>query len=387
MVNDIDRDILERDEGAKATILVVEDEGIVAKELQGMLKQRGYTVPAIVDSGEKAIEEAAALHPDLVLMDIVLKGGVDGVEVAEQIRTRFNIPVVYLTAHAVERTLQRAKITEPYGYIVKPFDERELYIATEIALYKHKMDMKLHAIVEERTAELTKANEALKAEIAELKRAEEQIRASLDDRDMLLREVHHRVKNNLQIISSLLDMQSLRTYDVTTKDMLNEARAKIQAMSLIHSQLYQSDFLAQVDIGNYIRELVKYLSQVYRSGKKAITTELSCDDVYLTISQAIPCALALHELVSNAFKHAFTGRQKGTITVTLQKSDDNLVGISVEDDGISIPEEIDVYKTDTMGLKLVRNLVQEQLKGNLRVNQDNGTKVFIDFTIEGVEHA
>ena len=112
-----------------------------------------------------------------------------------------------------------------------------------------------------------------------------------------------------------------------------------------------------------------------------------CDDVYLTISQAIPCALALHELVSNAFKHAFTGRQKGTITVTLQKSDDNLVGISVEDDGISIPEEIDVYKTDTMGLKLVRNLVQEQLKGNLRVNQNNGTKVFIDFTIEEVEHA
>ena len=124
MVNDIGRNILEIDEGAKATILVVEDEGIVAREIQNMLKQRGYTVPAIVDSGEKAIEEAAALHPDLVLMDIVLKGNVDGVEAAEQIRARFDIPVVYLTAHAMESTLQRAKITEPYGYLLKPFDEK-----------------------------------------------------------------------------------------------------------------------------------------------------------------------------------------------------------------------------------------------------------------------
>ena len=110
-----------------AQILVVEDEGIIAKDIQNILKSMGYAVPAIASSGEGAIKKAAETFPDLVLMDIVLGGHMDGVEAAEQIRDRFDIPVVYLTAYADNKTLQRAKITEPYGYILKPFSERELH--------------------------------------------------------------------------------------------------------------------------------------------------------------------------------------------------------------------------------------------------------------------
>ncbi len=128
---------------AKAQILVVEDESIVAMDIQNMLKNLGYNVPVIVSSGEEAVEKAAKIRPDLVMMDIVLKGNMDGVEAADQIRTLFDIPVVYLTAFADERTLQRAKITEPFGYILKPFDERELHVNIEMALYKHKIERKL----------------------------------------------------------------------------------------------------------------------------------------------------------------------------------------------------------------------------------------------------
>jgi len=128
---------------ANAQILVVEDEGIVAKDIENTLKKLGYAVPAIASSGEEAIKKATETLPDLVLMDIVLEGYMDGVEAAEQIRDRFDIPVVYLTAYADNKTLQRAKITEPYGYILKPFSERELYTAIEIALYKHQMERKL----------------------------------------------------------------------------------------------------------------------------------------------------------------------------------------------------------------------------------------------------
>jgi PAS domain S-box-containing protein len=128
---------------ANANILVVEDEGIVAMDIQNRLKNLGYDIPAIVFSGKEAIKKAEETRPDLVLMDIRLKGDVDGIEAAEQIRARFDIPVVYLTALTDEDTLQRAKVTEPYGYIMKPFEERELHSTIETALYKHEMESKL----------------------------------------------------------------------------------------------------------------------------------------------------------------------------------------------------------------------------------------------------
>ncbi|MDZ7290530.1 MAG: response regulator [candidate division KSB1 bacterium] len=126
-----------------ARILIVEDENIVAKDIQNTLKGLGYEVTAIVASGEDAILKAAETRPDLVLMDIMLKGYQDGVEAAQQILALYNIPVIYLTAYTDEKTLQRAKVTEPYGYILKPFEERELHIAIEMAIHKHQMSKKL----------------------------------------------------------------------------------------------------------------------------------------------------------------------------------------------------------------------------------------------------
>jgi len=128
---------------AKARILVVEDESVVAKDIQIRLRGLGYTVSGIASSGEGAIQKAAKTHPDLVLMDIVLSGDMDGIEAAQEIISRYDIPVVYLTAYADEKKLQRAKITEPFGYVLKPFEEKEVYSAIEIALYKHRAETKL----------------------------------------------------------------------------------------------------------------------------------------------------------------------------------------------------------------------------------------------------
>ena len=119
---------------ANTQILVVEDEGIVGRDIQKTLQSLGYDVPAIASTGKAAIQKAEENRPDLVLMDIVLKGEIDGIEAAEQIRSRINIPVVYLTAYTGDKTLERAKITEPFGYIVKPFEDRELKTAIEMAL-------------------------------------------------------------------------------------------------------------------------------------------------------------------------------------------------------------------------------------------------------------
>ncbi len=127
----------------QARILVVEDEFIVAADIQTRLESLGYDVPTTVASGEKAVEKAGTLRPDLVLMDIQLKGFMDGVEAADQIRRRFGIPVIYLTANADHPTVQRAKVTEPFGYVIKPFEERELHTAIEVALYKHQAEQTL----------------------------------------------------------------------------------------------------------------------------------------------------------------------------------------------------------------------------------------------------
>ena len=168
---------------SKAQILIVEDDGIIALDLQNRLEGFGFSVPAIVSSGEETIQKIKENNPDLVVMDIMLDGEMDGIETADQIRTHFNIPVIYLTAYADDNLLKRAKITEPFGYIIKPFEDKELHSAIEIALYKHSTEKALRKAhdelekrVEERTAGLTKANEQLLKEIEERKRAEEELK-------------------------------------------------------------------------------------------------------------------------------------------------------------------------------------------------------------------
>lgn len=128
---------------SKGKILVVEDELIVARDIQVTLESFGYEVPEIVSSGEEAVQAAYRLNPDLMMMDIMIKGSMDGVDAAEIIRSQFDIPVIYLTAYSDEETLRRAKLTESYGFIAKPFDEREIYVAVEFALYKHQLNHKM----------------------------------------------------------------------------------------------------------------------------------------------------------------------------------------------------------------------------------------------------
>lgn len=128
---------------ATVKILVVEDEGIVAMDIENTLKNLGYSVPVVASSGERAVKKAVEVSPDLILMDIMLKGDMDGIQAAQKIREVLNVPIVYLTAYGDNSTLQRAKITEPFGYILKPFEERELYITIEMALYKHSLEKKI----------------------------------------------------------------------------------------------------------------------------------------------------------------------------------------------------------------------------------------------------
>ena len=216
-------------------------------------------------------------------------------------------------------------------------------------------------------------------DLTDRKLAEEKIQASIKEKEVLLKEIHHRVKNNLQIISSLLDLSRRRTENQEAVDLLSDARAKVHTMALIHAQLYQSDRFDRIDMGRHIQELFNFLAAIYETKSRFVTYLAKPSDVFLELTQAIPCSLVLNELISNAFKHAFKEGEKGRIEASIQSTADDTILIKVKDDGRGIPEEIDIDKTNSLGFKLARNLVQGQLGGKIRVEGNGGTEIVIEF--------
>jgi PAS domain S-box-containing protein len=248
----------------------------------------------------------------------------------------------------------------------------------EEALYKARDELEIH--VQHRTAELLTANEQLRFEIEERRRAEEQTRASLREKEALLREVHHRVKNNFEIISSLLGMSDERNENQETKRLLSDARNRIYSMAIIHSQLYRSERFDRIFMERYIRDLIDHLSSVYTGNGRSISPIIYPSEVRLPINQAIPCALVLNELISNSFKHAFNKGENGTVWISIDISADKTVHLLVKDNGRGISEDLDLDKTTGIGLKLARNLVVGQLHGDFQVDGKNGTEIKVEFT-------
>ena len=204
-------------------------------------------------------------------------------------------------------------------------------------------------------------------DVTERKKSDDQLKHSIKEKEFLLQEIHHRVKNNLQIISSILDMSSMRIKDEKAVDLIGDARSKIQSMAFIHSQLYKSDRFEKIEMGAHIEELLSYLLKVYALGKN-ITPYIDIKDVFLSLTQAIPCALVMNELISNALKHAFKPDQKGILEVSM-KVIGNKVLAYIRDNGVGIEETLDIYTTNSLGLKLVKNLVEKQLKGSIKVKK------------------
>jgi len=212
----------------------------------------------------------------------------------------------------------------------------------------------------------------------ELLEVEEKIRASLKEKEVLLKEIHHRVKNNLQIVSSLLYMQAAKTEHPGAVSALKESRARIKSMALIHERLYQSPNLASVDMGAYTRNLVSDLQHAYRSEEHSVRLTVKIDDIPLGITEAIPCGLIINELVSNALKHAFPKGKEGEITIELQKRDTNRFVLTISDSGSGFPENIDPRNSPSLGLTLVNSLV-EQLGGTIELDRREGTTFTITF--------
>ncbi|MBX3611325.1 MAG: PAS domain S-box protein [Hydrogenophaga sp.] len=221
-------------------------------------------------------------------------------------------------------------------------------------------------------------------DLSERKQAEKRIQDALTQKDLLLREVHHRVKNNLQVIHSLLDLQALQLTDHDIIGVLRDSQNRIRSMSLIHQTLYQSSNFARVDFQRFLDELVPSLIESYRSVAGLVNIHIDAHEVKLPINEAIPCGLVINELVSNALKHGFARGLQGTINVSVSALADDEVEISVSNDGHPIPDSLDMAQTGTLGFQLVR-LLTRQLDGTLDIQRAQPTRFALRFRVKGDE--
>lgn len=199
----------------------------------------------------------------------------------------------------------------------------------------------------------------------------------LEEKEWLVKEIHHRVKNNLQIVMSLLNTQAAYLHDEDALEAIRESRHRMQAISLIHQKLYQSDDMTLIDMQQYIRELVSYLKDNFRDIQR-IYFDLQIAAVQLDVSQAVPVGLILNEAVTNAIKHAFPSRENGTVTISLQYTGNNLLTLDVTDNGQGFPDGFDIRKHNSMGARLMETLT-EQLEGKLTITSKGGILVTVTF--------
>lgn len=212
-------------------------------------------------------------------------------------------------------------------------------------------------------------------DITDRKRAEEQIKTSLKEKEILLKEIHHRVKNNLQIISSLLKLKDDSMVDEKALKFVRESQDRIRAMALVHEKLYASADLSQIDMEDYIQSLSAQLLRTYPEPEN-IDFKIKAAGIFLEVDTAIPCGLILNELISNIFKHAFPDGKSGRVVIDLRADSNNQLILVIQDDGIGIPKGIDIAKTKSLGLRLVHQLV-DQLEGQLNLDRSSRRTKFI----------
>ena len=215
-------------------------------------------------------------------------------------------------------------------------------------------------------------------DITKRKLAEEKIKASLEEKEVMLREIHHRVKNNMQIMSSLLRLQSGKIKDKKTLEIFKTSQSRIRSMAFIHESLYKSEDLARIDFSDYTSRVTTHLFSLYGARTAPINYKVEVKDVFLDINTAIPCGLIINELVTNSLKHAFPDDRRGEILVKMRADKRGKHTLIVKDTGIGFPERLDFRETETLGMQLVTDLVI-QIEGSIKLNREGGTTFTIVF--------
>jgi len=223
---------------------------------------------------------------------------------------------------------------------------------------------------------------AVVGDMTRRKRAEVALKSSLEEKDVLLREIHHRVKNNMQVISSLLNLQARSIESPQLQKMFQESQSRVRAMAMIHEILYESGDLSRIGLDGYVTKLANSLILIYGAAADNIRLDVDAEEVTLGIDETVPCGLVLNELLSNSLKYAFPNDRPGVIKIRAHSTEDGEVVLRVSDDGVGLPADLDIRATESMGMSLVVGLVENQLGGRLELDRDKGTCFTIIFSLD-----
>jgi len=355
-------------DGDKVGILVVDDHPGQLLSHEAILRELGERL-VTARSGREALQRLMDEDFAVILLDVNMPD-MDGFETASLIHQhpRFEkTPIVFVTG-AQPTTLDRLK-----GYRVGAVDYVEVPVVPEILRSKVAVFVDLNR----KRRDLQRLNDALQAEIAQRRNAEEAVRHSRE-KEVLLQEIHHRVKNNLQIITSLLRMQSRAVQDPACSEALRECQNRVASMALIHDKLYRARDLARVSFGEYVRDLTNNILTSYALPARSVRVRFDIDDLSLSLDYAVPCGLILNELMSNCLKHAFPVGHSGTVYIGFHAEGEEELCLVVRDDGVGVPADVDLGRTSSLGWRLIRALV-EQLGGVVQCQTAGGTSVEIRF--------
>ena len=361
----------------KGSILFVEDDQVDRMAFERFIQKSEF--PYDFDMASSLGEASACIEKklyDVIVLDYLMG---DGTAFDLFGKTR-GAPVVIVTGTGDEEVAVRAMKAGAYDYIIKDNDGNYLktlpvtlekvmkrrFSEKELARYRENLEL----LVKIRTEELQR-------EIEERRNAEEKVKASLKEKELLIKEIHHRVKNNMQIISGLLSLQAQKIEDDRSLDLFRISENRVRSMALVHENLYESENLMLIDFNQYIRKLIDHLFHAYGVSRQNIRLTIDVRDVFLDIDRAVPCAQIINELVTNSIKYAFPEDQEGEVGVCFYREGERY-SLTVSDNGIGLPEVVDPTDQPALGLQLAEALVS-QLKGEYVIERNGGTTFRIRF--------
>ncbi len=342
---------------SSARILVVEDGLIMARDIERRLTTMGYRSAGLAATGEDAVRKARDNHPDLVLMDVNLKGSIDGIQAAQEIRLAADIPIVYVTGYSDDATLLRARVTEPFGFLLKPFEERELRTIIEIALYRHQVDRRL------------RESEQRYRTIAEQHAEAMQTEQSLVDQ---------KIRNNLHAYTcSLMDLLHVLTAAKPRAASPDSSPLThhMQGIFDVYARVYHSKYPLEVE-----RHLQTLTADLFRNhGRSRLTYKVDTEPCTLNSEKTVGVLLILQELLNNAIRHAYPVGARGDVAVELRQNGEGKVTLRVADKGTGLRKGEDPHRPKSAGFHLVNHLVR-QLKGTLECKRESGTSIVVTFS-------
>jgi PAS domain S-box-containing protein len=352
------------------------------------LGDRQVLLEAFVDITERKQATEKLKASEKKYSTLVEKGN-DGIVIIQDHLLKFINPIMAeISGFSMNEVIDKPFIdfvASPFKELINDTYEKRIageeisnkYEAELISKYGKTIPVEINASLIE--YEGKPADMAIIRDITDRKATEKEIKKSLKEKEILLSEIYHRVKNNMQIIISLLRLQSRYVKEEKYREMFKESQNRIISMSLVHEKLYQSEDLTRIDFNEYIGDLIKGLFQSHGANKGNIVLKIDVKTILLGIDHAIPCGLIINELVTNSLKHAFRDGRNGEIKVVLHPTEENMIELAVGDNGIGIPEDMDFKQTKTFGLHLVTMLAENQLHGDITLNRSKGTEFIIKF--------